>query len=166
MGLGSGSRQGDLPGAGGGGSGEVAGAGSGSGAGPGPGSGSGGASGGGDGGAGATGSSASGGGAASGGGGSHVSRLADRTLPALVRRVNPLYPVAAQVEGVQGSVKLRVTVTKEGKVSAVKVVTSSGDARLDGAAISAVKQWRYRPAVQDGMPREVATYATLTFSLE
>lgn len=95
-----------------------------------------------------------------------MSRLADRKIPALARRVQPAYPIAAQVEGVQGSVKLLVTVTKEGKVGAVRVVASSGDARLDSAAVSAVKQWRYRAAVQDGIPREVETYATVTFSLE
>jgi len=83
-----------------------------------------------------------------------------------VRRVNPVYPVATQVEGIQGTVKLLVTVTKEGEVGAVEVARSSGDPRLDSAAVSAVKKWRYRPAVQDGIPRQVDTYASITFSLE
>ncbi len=153
IGLGSGSRQGDIPG-GGSGSGSGSGTGGGSGAGAGSGSGSGGG----------PGSGAGTGGA--GGSGSHVSRLADRKLPALVRRVNPVYPVAAQVEGVQGTVRLLVTVTREGTVGAVKVASSSGDSRLDAAAVAAVKQWRYHPAVQDGIPREVSTHAVVTFSLE
>ena len=83
-----------------------------------------------------------------------------------MHRVNPVYPMVAQVEGVQGAVKLLVTVTKEGKVGAVKVARSSGDARLDASAVNAVKQWRYEPAVQDGIAREVNTYATVTFSLQ
>lgn len=83
-----------------------------------------------------------------------------------MRRVNPVYPMAAQVEGVQGSAKLLVTVTKEGNVGGVKVARSSGDGRLDAAAVNAVKRWHYQPAVQDGIAREVDTYATVTFSLE
>jgi len=178
VGLGSASRQGDLPTAGGG-SGAAPGAGSGSGSGSGPGSGgSGGAPGGGaagpGGGAGAAvgapGGSRSGSGAGerggSGKGAAYVSRLADRKIPTLVRRVAPIYPMAAQVEGIQGTVKLLVTVTKEGKVGAVKVARSCGDSRLDAAAVNAVRQWRYEPAVQDGISRQVDTYATVTFSLE
>jgi protein TonB len=83
-----------------------------------------------------------------------------------VRRVNPVYPVAAQVEGVEGTVRLLVTVTREGTVGAVKVVGSSGDSRLDAAAVAAVKQWRYHPAAQDGIAREVSTHAVVSFSLE
>lgn len=147
----------------------VSGTGGGSGSGEGPGTGSGAVSGGGGSGASGSGTGSgpgAGGSGSAGAGGGHVSRLADRKTPALVRRVNPAYPVSAQVEGVQGTVKLLVTVTKEGKVGAAKVITSSGDARLDSAALNAVKQWKYQPAVQDGIPREVETYAAVTFSLE
>jgi len=182
VGLGAGSRQGDLPTSGSGGPGAVPGAGVGSGTGSGPGAGhagsegsgslapAGGNSGGGS-GTGSAGGATGGAGPGAGSGGvgtgtGHVSRLADRKIPTLVRRVDPVYPVAAQVEGVQGAVKLLVTVTKEGKVGPVRVARSSGDARLDAAAVNAVKQWRYQPAVQDGIPREVDTYATVTFSLE
>jgi TonB family protein len=183
VGLGAGSRQGELPGAGGGGTGTAPGSGTGSGSGSGhgtggsagPGTGTGTGSGPGTGAGSGTGSGRGGtepgagaggtGGAGSSGGG-HVSRLADRRIPTLVRRVNPVYPIAAQVEGVQGSVTLLVTVTKEGTVGRVKVAKSCGDGRLDAAAVNAVKQWRYQPAVQDGIPREVDTYATVTFSLE
>lgn len=182
VGLGAGSRQGDLPTSGGG-AGGIPGPRSATGSGTGAGSGTGGSeagaqSGGGSGpgvvggsagaGGGPAGSGPGAGGAGGSGGssGGYVSRLADRRMPKLVQRVNPVYPMAAQVEGCQGVAKLQVTVTKEGKVGAVRVVTSSGDPRLDAAATNAVKQWRYQPAVQDGIAREVDTYATVTFSLE
>jgi len=179
VGLGSGSRQGSLPGGGGGGSSGPPAVGSGSGSGSGPGTGRSGGSGpgtgGGVGGRSGPGSGSAGTGSGAGTGSAagtapagpaHVSRLADRRIPTLVHRVNPVYPMVAQVEGVQGAVKLLVTVTKEGKVGAVKVARSSGDARLDASAVNAVKQWRYEPAVQDGIAREVNTYATVTFSLQ
>lgn len=170
VGLGSGSAHGDLPGAGGAASGAPPGTGSGSGPGVGPGNGSGSGLASGSGTGGGTGSgSGSGPSAASGGGGEpagHVSRLADRKTPSVLKRVDPAYPMAAQVEGVAGTVRMRVTVSQEGTVGAVRVVSSSGDSRLDAAAVKAVKQWRYRPAVQDGIAREVDTYASVTFSLE
>ena len=96
---------------------------------------------------------------------SHVSRVADRALPELVRRVNPQYPAAAAAESVEGMVRLVVTVGPDGDVEKVTVSKSSGDSRLDSAAAAAVKKWKYKPAVQDGTPRRVDTSATVTFRL-
>ena len=135
--------------------------GAGSGAGSGAGTGTGSGSGGGGGGAG----SGEGGGGSRGRGG-HVSRTADRSMPELVHRVNPRYPASAQADGVEGTVRLRVTVGTGGNVEQVVVAASSGDSRLDSAAVAAVRLWKYRPAVQNGEPRRVDTHATVTFRLD
>lgn len=180
--LGAPSPAGDSPAAGSGGStpGVVPGGGEGPGAGSGgghggsgegsgtPGTGSGGGSGTG---AGTGGGSGGGSGSGQGSGGSpgparHVSRTADRSMPEVVRRVNPMYPASAQTDGVEGTVKMRVTVGTSGNVEQVVVVASSGDSRLDSAAVAAVRQWRYRPAVQNGEPRRVDTHATISFRLD
>lgn len=94
-----------------------------------------------------------------------MSRLADRALPELIKRVNPQYPASAAAEGVEGTVSLIVTVGTDGNVEKVSVSKSSGDARLDSAAVAAVKKWKYKPAVQDGIARTVDTSATVTFRL-
>lgn len=179
--VGAASPGGDIPTGGGGNAalGAVPGTGSGSGANPGggeghSGSGSGGPSeghGSGGTGSGGTGSGSGaagagqGGGGGSGSGGRHVSRTADRSVPELVHRVNPAYPPSAQAEGVEGTVKLRVAVGTTGNVEQVIVAASSGDSRLDSAAVASVRQWKYRPAVQNGEPRRVETYATVSFRL-
>ncbi len=76
------------------------------------------------------------------------------------------YPRAAVEDGAEGKVKLKVLVTESGTVAEVSVSQSSGDRRLDAAAAEFVKGWRYKPAVQDGKPRRVYTYAVVTFELK
>jgi len=155
---GTGSGSGTNPASGGGQSGSASG-------GPAAGQGSGGS------GSGGTGSGSGRAGAGQGGGGGsesgpkHVSRTADRSVPELVHRVNPTYPASAQAEGVEGTVKLKVTVGTTGNVEQVTVAASSGDTRLDSAAVASVRKWKYRPAVQNGEPRRVETYATVSFRL-
>jgi len=96
----------------------------------------------------------------------HTSTLADRAIPKLVKRVNPTYPLSAKEEGVQGTVQLRLRVEKNGSVSNVRVSKSSGDRRLNDAAVAAVKKWKYEPAVQNGVPRAVDTFASVSFRLQ
>ena len=49
------------------------------------------------------------------------------------------------------TVTLLVTVQPDGSVEEPVVVTSGG-ADFDAAAIAAVKQWKFRPALRDGAP--------------
>ena len=58
----------------------------------------------------------------------------------------PGYPDAAQVNGEQGDVVLKVKVSDSGHVRAVAVVRSSGFTDLDNAAVAGVMGWRYLPA--------------------
>jgi protein TonB len=60
-------------------------------------------------------------------------------------------------------VTLRGTITKEGKVTNVSVV--SGDPQLTQAAIDAVQRWRYRPYLFMGRPVDVETQMQFKFSL-
>lgn len=86
--------------------------------------------------------------------------------PAVIWKGELEYPSAAADEGVEGVVVLKVLVTEAGKVSDVQIAESSGDRRLDAAAKRWVKTWRYRPAMWDGKPRAVWTYATVRFVLK
>lgn len=63
----------------------------------------------------------------------------------------PTYPKAAQGgEWVEGVVQLAIWVKSDGKLSAVRVERSSGDARLDEAArLTVTHEWRFKPADQD-----------------
>jgi protein TonB len=98
-------------------------------------------------------------------GGGFTSRVADRREPEVIRKGSLEYPASAVTDGVEGTVRLRVLVGETGDVLEVEVTESSGDRRLDIAAEEFVRAWRYRPAVQDGQPRRVHTYAKVTFEL-
>jgi TonB family protein len=73
-------------------------------------------------------------------------------------RVRSVYPVEAKKAGIQGDVKLRVTINKDGSV--MDIVVLSGAPQLVRAAMDAVRQWRYSPS------KEVrVTVVTVNFSL-
>ncbi len=79
----------------------------------------------------------------------------------LIKRVQPTYPQAALAVHAQGAVQIEATVTKEGNVTNLKVL--SGDAVLARAALDAVRQWRYKPYYLDGQPVEIQTQITVNF---
>lgn len=81
----------------------------------------------------------------------------------LVSRVEPIYPSQARSEHIQGDVRLRVRVAADGTVEDVNLV--SGPPQLVGAAIAAVKQWRYRPVISSGHPVAVVTTVNVPFRL-
>jgi periplasmic protein TonB len=71
----------------------------------------------------------------------------------------PPYPGSARRQGIEGDVILQLSVDEAGKLISVSVARGSGHRALDEAAIAAVKQWRFEPAVVDGRP--VAAVAEL-----
>jgi len=81
----------------------------------------------------------------------------------LIRRVLPSYPYAAKLAHVQGPVVLAATISKSGAIEDLHAL--SGHPLLVGAAIEAVRQWRYRPFVLNREPIEVETQITVNFVL-
>lgn len=80
-----------------------------------------------------------------------------------VTKVDPKYPPEALQARVQGMVRLRVRITKEGNVNRVELV--SGHPLLAPAAIEAIKQWKYKPYLLNAEPIQVETIVQLTFTL-
>jgi TonB family protein len=58
----------------------------------------------------------------------------------------PPYPESARRENREGRVLLRVLIDDQGKTKSVEVNRSSGHDALDGAAVEAIKRWRFYPA--------------------
>jgi len=79
----------------------------------------------------------------------------------LIKRVQPKYPPAALSIHSQGAVQIAATITREGNVTNLKVL--SGDPVLSRAALEAVRQWRYKPYYLDGQPVEIETQITVNF---
>ena len=80
-----------------------------------------------------------------------------------IRDVKPTYPAIAKTARVQGNVVLQASISKEGAIEHLQVV--SGPPLLIQAAVDAVKQWRYRPYILNGEPVEVETTVTVQFTL-
>jgi protein TonB len=81
----------------------------------------------------------------------------------LLRKVQPGYPSNALRLHIEGPVQLRATISKNGNISAVKIL--SGDPQLAQAAVEAVKQWKYKPYLLNGQPVEIETQVTINFKL-
>ena len=76
---------------------------------------------------------------------------------------NPYYPETAKSVRAAGTVVLSATISKEGTVENIKVV--SGPLVLQPGAVNAVKTWRYEPYLLDGQPVEVETTVNCVFNL-
>lgn len=82
----------------------------------------------------------------------------------LINRVEPKYPRIAQAARVSGAVVLSAVIAADGTIQSVHVV--SGPPLLMGAALDAVRQWRYKPTLLDDEPVEVQTLITVNFVLQ
>jgi periplasmic protein TonB len=85
---------------------------------------------------------------------------------AYLRNPAPRYPATARRAGTQGTVTLRVQVTREGLAARVEIEKSSGSPHLDAAALEAVKAWRFVPARQGAEPVESRVLVPIVFRLE
>jgi periplasmic protein TonB len=81
----------------------------------------------------------------------------------LIKKIAPVYPTGALQLRKQGAVELLATVSKEGAITKVKVL--SGDSMLTRAAVDAVRQWKYRPFLLNAEPVQIETQITINFRL-
>jgi TonB family protein len=84
-------------------------------------------------------------------------------LPVPINTPAPIYPDMARSGDVEGAVTVMALITKEGRVSDVKV--TEGNWVLHDAAIAAVKKWTFKPALQQHKPVAVWVEIPLNFSL-
>jgi periplasmic protein TonB len=74
--------------------------------------------------------------------------------PLLTKRVQPIYPLGA-LSAHRVPVVVHAIIGTDGVRKELTIV--SGDPDLAKAALEAVRQWRYRPTLMNGMPVEVDT---------
>lgn len=75
-----------------------------------------------------------------------------RSDAAHLRNPAPVYPAVSRRLREQGRVLFDVYILPDGTVGEIKLKRSSGYARLDEAALEAVRQWRYVPAKRGDQP--------------
>ena len=80
---------------------------------------------------------------------------------------NIKYPVIAQENGIQGRVICQFVVEKDGKVSDIQVVRSSGEASLDKEAVRVINSMpKWKPGKQRGKPVRVKYTLPVNFRLQ
>lgn len=84
-------------------------------------------------------------------------------LPKLIKSVAPVYPSLATANHIEGNVKIQAQIDASGRVTSTKVI--SGPILLRAAAMNAVRQWKYSPAMLDGKPIAAQYAVTVSFRL-
>jgi TonB family protein len=95
---------------------------------------------------------------------SQASRLGmSMQIGQLMTRVEPVYPEELRRQGIEGTVKLHVTVGREGAIQTVGLL--SGPPTLIPLAIDAVRKWQFKPTVLGGQPVEMEEDVTVVFQI-
>lgn len=81
----------------------------------------------------------------------------------IVKKVPPDYPQLARQARIQGTVILEAIIDREGNIESLTLV--SGHPMLAPAAITAVKQWKYKSYLLNGTPVSVDTQIQVNFAL-
>jgi len=84
----------------------------------------------------------------------------------VVKEVSPNYPVEAQFDDIEGTVALRIIVTREGKVTEPKIIKAVPPGYFEEAAIETIKQYEFKPATRNGKPVDTTVNMQIEFSLK
>ena len=84
-------------------------------------------------------------------------------LPEAITKVAPEYPTTCREAGVEGTVMVQALVGKDGRVKDTRIVKSIP--MLDEAAVAAVRQWVFKPALSHDQPVAIWVAVPVKFSL-
>jgi protein TonB len=90
-------------------------------------------------------------------------QLSTDSTQVLTHKVRPEYPLLARQMKVQGSVVLDAMIGRDGGIQDLRVV--QGPTILAEAAREAVRQWRFKPYLQDGQAVETQAHITVSFMI-
>jgi protein TonB len=76
------------------------------------------------------------------------------------------YPLASRRAREQGQARVRVLVDAQGRPQQMELLRSTGFARLDEAALAAVRATRFKPYMENGVAQAVRVVMPLDFELE
>lgn len=93
-----------------------------------------------------------------------VEVTADMSRPVLLVKVEPAYPEVPRKARLGGRVVVRAVIGPDGTIESAGVFAST-NRLFDDAAVNAVRQWRYRPALMNGTPVRVYFSVVVDFVL-
>jgi protein TonB len=90
-------------------------------------------------------------------------QLSPQATQSVTVSVPPDYPLLARQMKVQGAVRLQALISREGTIQELQIL--SGPGILAAAAREAVKQWHFKPYIQNGQPVETQARITVNFTI-
>jgi len=82
-------------------------------------------------------------------------------------RINPKYPTSAARDGIEGWVQLSFNISPTGEVIDATVVNAEPKRIFDREALRAIKRWKYRPKVIEGVAQlQTGQTVQLDFKLD
>ena len=85
--------------------------------------------------------------------------------PRYARDLQPEYPAGERRAERTGTVTVRVTIGRDGRVTAAECIASASDAFCRATRAQALSKWRFRPATRDGVAVESTREMTVRFQL-
>jgi protein TonB len=87
--------------------------------------------------------------------------------PRVLEQIQPRYPRRARSDGITGLVVVRLIIGVDGHVEPTSARVIRSVPALDEAALAAVTQWRFSPAIgRQGRPVRVIVEIPIQFSLK
>ena len=90
----------------------------------------------------------------------HISKLDPGSV---VRRIEPGYPEIAKRIKVSGTVVVEIVIDEQGNVVSARAL--SGNILLNAAAVSAARNWKWKPTILNGAPVKVVGTISFNFNL-
>ena len=85
--------------------------------------------------------------------------------PSLISELKPVYPDDAKIEGLEGTVYLKLLIDEKGNVAKTKIEQGIKDV-LDNSALEAAKKAKFSPALLKNKPVKVWVVLPIAFKLE
>ncbi len=84
----------------------------------------------------------------------------------VLKRTPPEYPERALTRGIEGRVTVEFIIKPNGDVANLTIVNAEPSDIFNEAALSAIKQWKFKQKLVNGVAVEQRTRQTLTFKLD
>jgi TonB family protein len=95
--------------------------------------------------------------------GGEVMSLGDVAWGDVIKKVQPRYPAQAKRVNASGSVNVQITISETGRV--IEAKGASGHPLLRDAAVTAARQWVFKPAILNGVPVKTETVLVFVFTV-
>ena len=82
-------------------------------------------------------------------------RIVSFTKPEIIYGDKPVYPAEAVKNNIEGKVKVRFLISKDGNVDRTIIEITSGSEILDSAAIDYINKLKFTPAKENGLTRSI-----------